>query len=187
MMALHPQRQNRLVFDYEPAKVRVVDNGHTIQVNVPSGSVLRLNDRDYMLGQFHFHEPSEHHLDGQAYPMEMHLVHRDQKGHLVVVAILIETGAPHQALAALWSMLPTKVGEQISEQTFNPQDLLPASTHHFTYHGSLTTPPCTEGVQWIILRDPITLAKEQIAKFVSVIGHNARPVQPLRGRKVLEE
>jgi carbonic anhydrase len=164
-----------------------LDNGHTIQVNVPPGSELHVNGRTYRLGQFHFHEPGEHHVDGQTYPMEIHLVHQDTKGHIVVLALLVETGSPNQSLAALWNMLPTTEGEQGSERTFNPRDLLPTGTHHFSYHGSLTTPPCTEGVQWIVLRDPVSMSARQVAQFVSIIGHNARPVQPLHGRRVHEE
>jgi carbonic anhydrase len=186
-MPRHETMQEQLVFHYQSASVHTLDNGHTIQVNVPPGSELRLNGRAYRLKQFHFHEPSEHHVDSRTYPMELHLVHQDVNGHVVVIAVLVETGSPNQPLAQLWTMLPTKVGEQGAEHAFNPRGLLPSSTHHFSYHGSLTTPPCTEGVQWIVLRDPITMSAEQIAQFLSVIGHNARGIQPLHGRKVSEE
>ncbi|MEK6801464.1 MAG: carbonic anhydrase family protein [Nitrospirota bacterium] len=183
----HAQTQERLIFHSQAASVRALDNGHTIQVNVPPGNELHVNGRTYRLGQFHFHEPSEHHVDGRTYPMEIHLVHQDRKGHVVVIAVLVEAGLPNQSLAELWTMLPMKVGELGSEHSFNPQDLMPASTHHFSYHGSLTTPPCTEGVQWIVLRDPIAMFAHQIAQFVSLIGHNARSIQPLHGRQIHEE
>jgi len=186
-MPRHETMQEQLVFHYQSASVHTLDNGHTIQVNVPPGSELRLNGRAYRLKQFHFHEPSEHHLDSRTYPMELHLVHQDVKGHVVVIAVLMETGSPNQPLAQLWTMLPTKAGEQGAEHAFNPRDLLPSSTHHFSYHGSLTTPPCTEGVQWIVLRDPITMSAQQVEQFVSVIGHNARQIQPLHGRQIREE
>jgi carbonic anhydrase len=186
-MPSHAQQQERLVFHYQSSLVRALDNGHTIQVNVPSGNELQLNGRTYSLSQFHFHDPSEHHVDGRTYPMEIHLVHQDRKGHVVVIGLLVETGSPNQSLEDLWAMLPMKAGELGSEHPFNPQDLIPHNSHHFTYHGSLTTPPCTEGVQWIVLRDPITMSTQQIAQFVSIIGQNARPVQLLHGRGVQEE
>jgi carbonic anhydrase len=186
-MARHTHQQERLALHYQSSTVRALDNGHTIQVNLPPGSELYLNGRAYHLGQFHFHDPSEHHVDGRTYPMEIHLVHQDKKGHIVVLAALIETGPANQSLAELWTMLPAKKGELGPERPFNPRDLLPPNTHHFSYHGSLTTPPCVEGVRWIVLRDPITMSAEQVAQFVAVIGHNARPVQPLHGRRIQEE
>jgi carbonic anhydrase len=186
-MPRHAQEQERLVFHYQSTGVRALDNGHTIQVNVPSGNDLFLNGRTYHLNQFHFHDPSEHRIDGRTYPMEIHLVHRDPKGHVVVIGVLVETGSPSESLEDLWGMLPTRADEQSSEHAFNPRTLLPSSSHHFSYHGSLTTPPCTEGVQWIVLRDPISMSAQQIAQFVSIIGKNARPVQPLHGRRVQEE
>ncbi len=185
-MPRHTQ-QERLILHYQSGLVRALDNGHTIQVNVPPGNELHLNGRTYRLGQFHFHEPSEHHVDGRTYPLEVHLVYQDPKGHVVVIGVLVEAGSPNQSLAELWTMLPMKAGELGSEHPFNPQDLIPPNTHHFSYHGSLTTPPCTEGVQWIVLRDPISMSVQQIAQFVSIIGHNARPVQPLHGRRIQEE
>lgn len=186
-MPRQAQQQERLVFHYQSGLVRALDNGHTIQVNVPPGNELHLDGRTYRLSQFHFHEPSEHHVDGRTYPMEIHSVYRASKGHVVVVSVLVEVGSPNKALAELWSMLPIKAGELGSEHPFNPQTLIPPNTHHFSYHGSLTTPPCTEGVQWIVLRDPISMSAQQIAQFVSVIGHNARPIQPLHGRRIQEE
>jgi carbonic anhydrase len=186
-MPRHAQQQERLVFQYQLGLVRALDNGHTIQVNVPPGNELHLNGRTYFLSQFHFHDPSEHHVDGRTYPMEIHLVHQDRKGHVVVIGVLVEPGSPNQSLSDIWAMLPMKAGERGSEHPFNPQDLIPFNSHHFSYHGSLTTPPCTEGVQWIVLRDPIAMSAQQLAQFVSVIGHNARPVQPLHGRGIQEE
>jgi carbonic anhydrase len=187
LMPRHAQQQERLVFHYQSTGVRALDNGHTIQVNVPPGNELHINGRTYYLSQFHFHDPSEHHVDGRTYPMEVHLVHKDQKGHVVVIGVFVERGSPNQSLADIWAMLPMRAGELGSEQPFNPQDLIPPNSHHFSYHGSLTTPPCTEGVQWIVLRDPILMSTQQIAQFVSIIGKNSRPVQPLHGRGVQEE
>ncbi len=186
-MPRHAQQQEQLVFHYQSTGVRALDNGHTIQVNVPPGNELHLNGRTYFLSQFHFHDPSEHHVDGRTYPMEIHLVHQDRKGHVVVIGVLVEAGTPNQSLAGLWTMLPMRAGELGSEYPLNPQELIPPNSRHFSYHGSLTTPPCTEGVQWIVLRDTISMSPEQIAQFISVVGHNARPIQPIHDRKVYEE
>ena len=186
-MPRHAQRQERFVFHYQSGLVRALDNGHTIQVNLPPGNELHFNGRTYDLSQFHFHDPSEHHVDGRTYPMEIHLVHQDRMGHVVVIGLLVETGSPNQSLADIWAMLPMRAGELSAEHPFNPQDLIPPDTHHFSYHGSLTTPPCTEGVHWIVLRDPISMSAQQVAQFISIIGRNARPVQLLHGRRVQEE
>ncbi len=186
-MPRHTKTQERLAFHYHPASIRAWDNGHTIQVNVPAGSELHLNGQTYRLRQFHFHDPSEHHVDGRAYPMEIHFVHQDSRGHIAVIGVLVEAGPSNQSLTNLWSMLPAKAGEQGPERSFDPRSLLPADHHHFSYHGSLTTPPCTEGVQWIVLRDPIAISPEQLAQFVAVIGQNARPIQPLHDRRIREE
>jgi carbonic anhydrase len=183
----HSRHQERLVFHYRSGFVRALDNGHTIQVNLPPGNELYLNGRTYFLSQLHFHDPSEHHVDGQIYQMEIHLVHQDRKGHVAVIGVLVEAGLPNQSLSNIWAMLPMKAGELGAEHPFNPQDLIPPNSHHFSYHGSLTTPPCTEGVQWIVLRDPISMSAQQIAQFISVVGHNARPSQPIHDRKIQEE
>lgn len=124
-MPRHAEQQERLVFHYQSGLVRAMDNGHTIHVSVPPGNALHLNGRTYFLSQFHFHDPSEHHVDGRTYPMEIHLVHQDWKGHVVVIGVFVETGSPNQSLAELWTMLPMKAGERGSERPFNPQDLIP--------------------------------------------------------------
>ena len=186
-MPRHAETQEPLVLHYHTGSVRALDNGHTIQVNVPPGNELHLNGRTYRLGQFHFHEPSEHHVDGRTYPMEIHFVHQDERGHLVVIGVMVEAGSEHTMLATLWQHRPIHLNVQGPGVALNLRDLLPARTHHYSYHGSLTTPPCTEGVQWIVLRDPIAMSAQQIEQFVSVIGHNARPIQPLHGRRIREE
>jgi carbonic anhydrase len=186
-MSRHARAQEQLTRMYLPTSGQVLHNGHTIQINVQAGGGVLLNGRPYVLRQFHFHDPSEHHVDGKSYPMELHLVHDDARGHVLVIGVLLDVGADNEELAAIWTRLPGTAGEKSSVPMLNVSALLPATTHHFSYHGSLTTPPCTEGVQWIVLRDHLTLSKEQMQKFVSLVGHNARPVQPLHGRKVIEE
>ena len=184
-MPRHARTQEQLARMYLPASGQVLHTGHTIQVNVQAGGGVFLNGRPYVLRQFHFHEPSEHHVDGRTYPMELHLVHDDARGHILVIGVLLDVGADNQALETIWKQLPGTVGERVAIPDLNVSALLPANTHHFSYHGSLTTPPCTEGVQWVVLREHLTVSKEQIRKFISLVGHNARPVQPLHGRRVI--
>ncbi len=185
-MPRHAQRQEQLTLHYQPSRAQILNTGHTIQVNLQPGNVLHLNGRAYRLRQFHFHEPSEHHVAGVTYSMELHLVHQDARGHVAVVAVLMTLGTQHLALAEVWERFPTQVGSVAIATVVNVKDLLPNSLYHYSYHGSLTTPPCTEGVQWIVLGEPIYLSSDQIQQFVSIIGHNARSTQPLHGRKVEE-
>lgn len=174
-------------FRYATSRVFQVNNGHTIQVSHASGCSIGLGDEAYLLRQFHFHAPSEHHIRGTAFPMEMHLVHQDAKGRVVVVAVPMKTGAKTPALRALWDWLPDQIGKKVSL----PLDLdigvlLPKNPHYFSYSGSLTTPPCTEGVRWIVLQEPIEISEEDVSRFVAIIGYNARPVQPLGGREIYD-
>ena len=194
-MPQHGESQEDLTFHYQPTPLRVRNNGHTIQVNYQGGSYLRLNGQSYKLRQFHFHDPSEHHIDGKIYPMEMHLVHQDDGGHTLVVGILLAFGKENQVFARAGDLLEeqtghrlsSKVGEVSIDAPINVMDLLPSNTHHFSYHGSLTTPPCSEGVQWIVLKTPIEISKIQSERFITTIGPNARPIQPLGEREILED
>ncbi|NKB80533.1 MAG: hypothetical protein GKS05_01285 [Nitrospirales bacterium] len=186
--------QENLEFHYKPTPLIIRNNGHTIQVNYQKGSFFRLNGRSYKLRQFHFHDPSEHHIDGKAYPMEMHLVHQDEKGHIVVIGVLLTFGKENPAFARVGDWLQAHIGHRFPAQgqevstdlTFDLMDVLPDTIHHFSYHGSLTTPPCSEGVQWVILKVPMKISKKQADRFITTIGQNARPIQPLNYRDVQE-
>ena len=163
----------------------LLDNGHTIQVTDTGGTRLTLDGVRYELLQFHFHDPSEHTIGGRSYPMELHLVHTSADGRLAVVGVLIEQGAENVALAPLFRTLPAKAGEQKElKLAIDLAQVLPSDHGAFRYAGSLTTPPCSEGVQWVVLERPITLSREQIAAFTAIIGDEHRPVQPLNGRTV---
>ncbi len=164
----------------------LVDNGHTIQVKVEEGSTLTLNDKVYTLKQFHFHTPSEHTLDGKNLPMEMHMVHQDSAGGFAVVSILFEEGKPNANIAKLVANLPAAKGDTVSvaNERLDLEMHLPATEKAFHYVGSLTTPPCSEQVQWLVLQDRITASPDQIAAFASRIGPNNRPVQALHTRQV---
>jgi carbonic anhydrase len=166
--------------------VDALDNGHTIQVSMDVDDTLTLNGQDFELLQYHFHAPSEHTVDGRHFPMEMHFVHESSTSQLVVIAVLIEVGAHNTAFDVLWQNLPDTPGERVHLEgvEVDVDDLLPGDLRSWRYLGSLTTPPCTEGVQWIVLQTPITLDKGQIDAFRAIFPHNNRPVQPLHGRNV---
>ena len=166
--------------------VDVIDNGHTIQVNYDEGSTLQIGEASYELKQYHFHSPSEHTIEGQHLPMEMHLVHQSTEGELAVLGVLIEEGDHNPAFEPVWANLPDEVGEEVHHQhvAVNVDDLLPADHKTVRYQGSLTTPPCSEGVSWFVAAESIELSADQIAAFTSIFQGNNRPVQPLNDRTV---
>ena len=167
-----------LEFNYQPCPIDVVNNGHTIQANPEAENLLVANDHTYHLKQFHFHEPSEHRLDGIIYPMEMHLVHADSFGKLAVIAVFIKEGPESTPLQKIWEALPEHPQEHV-----HPKDrcdiphLLPEEKTVYHYSGSLTTPPCTEGVEWFVIEQPISISKSQINKFRKLYHGNSRPIQ----------
>lgn len=176
-----------LVFHYGTAAPTIWNNGHTVQVNLPAGHTLEVGEQRYELLQFHFHTPSEERIHGQAAPMVAHFVHRNAAGELGVVAVLMRAGASNASLRAVFQHLPHP-GEHITvdDLSLDLTALLPQSLGYYDFTGSLTTPPCSEGVHWMVLKEPVTLSSGQLATFRKLIGHNARPVQPLHGREVLE-
>ncbi len=166
--------------------VDVIDNGHTIQINYDEGSTLQIGEASYELKQYHFHSPSEHTIEGQHLPMEMHLVHQSTEGELAVLGVFIEEGDHNPAFEPVWANLPDEVGEEVHHQhvAVNVDDLLPADHKTVRYQGSLTTPPCSEGVSWFVAVESIELSADQIAAFTSIFQGNNRPVQPLNDRTV---
>jgi carbonic anhydrase len=177
-----------LMFDYKATTLNILDNGHTIQVNFAPGSTLSVGEKTYTLKQFHFHHPSEEHVNGRGFPLVAHLVHQDSAGHLAVVAILFEEGAANALINSLWSHIPANKGkaEDVPSVSVQALDLLPVERSYFTYMGSLTTPPCSEGVIWYVLKKHPTVSAQQIATFSRIYPMNARPIQPRNGRSVLE-
>lgn len=167
--------------------LNIQNNGHTIQVDYDKGSTLVIDDKQYDLAQFHFHAPSEHKFNGQAFPMELHLVHKASDGNLAVIGIMMQEGAENPFLAKFWDKMPSKVEKDSYNITINVKDTYPSNAAYYTYQGSLTTPPCSEGVRWVVLKNPVTVSKAQVDKFISIIGDNARPVQSLNGRDVGEK
>jgi carbonic anhydrase len=175
-----------LTFEYRTRATEILHNGHTIQVPVPSGDTVTLQGRKYELKQFHFHAPSEHHIAGRPYPLEVHLVHADSSGALLVVGVLFEEGSASPALGHLWTHMPPVAGESHPlVAPLLPGLLLPKQQDSYRFAGSLTTPPCTEGVQWVVLREPLTASAGQLELVAGALGEaNNRPVQPLHDRVV---
>jgi carbonic anhydrase len=176
-----------VLFNYKPSYFRIIDNGHTIQASVGAGLTMSVMGRRYELQQLHFHRPSEERVDGRTFDMDVHLVHKDLDGHLAVVAVQLEHGPAHPLIQTLWNNLPLEKNESFAPNiTINPVELLPAERGYFTYMGSLTTPPCSEGVLWIVMKQPVTLSDEQLAVFTRFYRNNARPIQN-SGERIIKE
>ncbi len=180
----------KLEFEYYSTNINEINNGHSIQQNMAPGSFLRVPERNLNLElkQFHFHSPSEHTIDGKSFAMEIHFVHADKDGGLAVVGVLIDEGEEHPVLNKLWAFMPENPGETSQEPIgIEETDLLPPTREYYAYSGSLTTPPCTEGVKWIVLKTPVQASAEQIATFKERVGPATnRPVQPLNARMILD-
>jgi len=174
-------------FDYKPSAFRVVDNGHTAQVNVAAGNSIEVMGRRYELVQFHFHRPSEERIDGKQFDMVVHLVHKDLEGRLAVVAVLLERGSAQAVVQSVWNNLPLEKGDEVAARSpLNLNELLPTERRYFTYMGSLTTPPCSEGVLWMVMKQPVSVSAEQIGIFARLYPMNARPIQSAAGRLIKE-
>jgi carbonic anhydrase len=172
-------------FDYKPSNFGVIDNGHTVQVNVAPGNAIEVMGRRYELQQFHFHRPSEERINGRQFEMNAHLVHKDANGRLAVVAVLLERGAAQPLLQTVWNNLPLEKHEEAAARAqIDLNQLLPTDRRYYTYMGSLTTPPCSENVLWMVLKQPVQISPEQLRLFSHLFPLNARPVQPLNGRVV---
>lgn len=172
-----------ILFDYAESNVNILNNGHTIQVNYDEGSSINVGEHVYNLRQFHFHSPSEHAVDGVLYPLEMHLVHADADGNLAVVGVLVSEGEENPAFTPVWADVPAEeIEAQATGMVVNAADFLPAEQVFYRYNGSLTTPPCSEGVLWSVMATPIEMSAEQIAAFTTIFEGNNRPLQPLNDR-----
>ena len=171
-------------FRYDPVPLKIKNNGHTIQVNYAAGSSAMIDGDVYDLLQFHFHTPSEHKKGGQSYPMELHLVHRNGAGQLAVVGVFMKEGHFNPTIQKIWDRMPQHEGEVEVEDAVDADAVLPRDHEFFRYAGSLTTPPCSEGVKWSVMKYPIEVSSAQIAQFKALFPLNARPTQPLNGRPV---
>lgn len=197
-------------FDYLQGATEVVNNGHTIQLNYQKGSHIKVDGQSFGLLQVHFHAPSENHINGQSYPLEAHFVHANEAGELAVIAVMYEQGIPNQGLKIeldktqgktirataspektlkqIWSVMPTESGEKHAlAEMINLATILPKNKDHYRFNGSLTTPPCSEGVRWLVMKNAVTVSKQQIESFSNVLDEpNNRPVQAINSRQILE-
>ena len=177
----------QISFDYHPSSFNVVDNGHTVQVGVSGGNYITVQNRMFELQQFHFHRPSEERINGKAFEMVVHLVHRDAEGRLAVLALLLERGAPQATIQTVWNNLPLEKFETMQPTILlDPAEMLPARRDYYTYMGSMTEPPCSEGVLWMVMKQPVQASPAQMALFSRLYPLNARPIQPGNGRIIKE-
>lgn len=174
-------------FEYTSEATEMVNNGRTIHVNFAAGSRIRLSGREFMLTEAHFRTPSEHWVDGKPFAMEAQLMHRDAEGNQAVIALLYEGGAANGAIGPLWVKLPDEAGERVPlTPGLKAEDLLPNDRDYYRYNGSLTTPPCSEGVWWLVLKQPLSASPWQVATYAELMHHNNRRPQPLNARPVLK-
>ena len=197
-------------FSYQVGGDEIINNGHTIQINYEQGSRIELDGQLFNLLQVHFHAPSENHINGQSYPLEAHFVHASKDGDLAVVAVMYEEGTPKtmlkvhtdefrdkvvvavmspqdKTLEELWKVMPILSGDKhILNNRVNVDKLLPKHRDYYRFNGSLTTPPCSEGVRWLVMKEVVTISKKQINAFKAVLHEpNNRPIQVINARPIL--
>ena len=176
-------------FNYRNVTLSVENNGHTIKVDYPEGSSIQIDGKTFNLLQFHFHTPSENQIEGRSFPMEAHLVHSDKDGSLAVVAVMFEKGGANPVISAIWDHMPQKAEEKVADSsvTIDVNKMMPVKRDYYRFNGSLTTPPCTEGVRWLVLKNSVPASAEQFGKYGKTMhGDTNRPVQPVNARPVLK-
>ena len=178
-----------IYFNYAATPTAVTNNGHTLQVNVFEGSTIMVDGKEFPLVQFHFHTPSEYQIDGKSYPLEIHFVHKNPQGVLAVIGVMVTEGAANSELENIFAAAPREAGrtQQMPDAFTDIRKLLPASATYYRLMGSLTTPPCSEGVHWHVMTTPIEASKAQIDKFRTYYAMNARPLQPANNRLVVRD
>jgi carbonic anhydrase len=180
-----------LRFEYKSGPLEIINNGFTaVRVNYApgNGNFLIVGDQRYELRQFHFHHPSEESIQGKPFDMVAHLMHESSDGKIAGVAVFLQAGSANSVVRQLWEHMPHTPGKEevIAGVEVNPTGLLPRDTSYYMYMGSLTAPPCTEGVTWVVLKTPVDISAEQIGAFAALYPHDVRPPQPLYGRIVQE-
>jgi carbonic anhydrase len=177
-----------ITFNYKAGSSEILNNGHTVQINAVPGSSVSIDGIQFDLKQFHFHAPSENLIKGKSYPLEAHLVHADNNGNLAVIAVMFTEGEKNEGLKKAWAQMPQEAGSKVALTSgISPQEILPSHRKYYRFNGSLTTPPCSEGVRWLVMKHTISASKEQIEKFAHVMHHpNNRPVQQVNARPVLK-
>jgi carbonic anhydrase len=177
----------QISFDYHPSSFSEINNGHTVDVTVGSGNFITVGNETYELQGFHFHRPSEEKINGKGTEMVIHLVHRSAEGKIAIIAVLLERGEPHPLMQTVWDNLPLEKNQAVAPSiVIDPSEALPARREYLTYMGSLSEPPCTEGVLWMVFKQPRQASPAQMALFSRLYPLNARPVQSSGGRMVKE-
>lgn len=176
--------ESELEIRWQAGDAEVIDNGHSIVVNVAEGSAISLEGREFALLQFHFHHPSEHTVDGSAAPIDIHFVHAAAEGDLAVIGVFLEAGEADPTIQSIWDAIPSAGEAPGALAAFDPNALLPEGGSHYRYPGSLTTPGCSEIVSWVVMADSIAVSQEQVDAFAAIYPMNARPVQPLNERTI---
>lgn len=176
-----------LELDYATRAIELVNNGHTAQVNVEPGNFLRVGGESFELLQFHIHVPSEHRINGKSFLLEVHYVHRNERGELAVIAVLHDPGEDHPKLSKYIGIIPAEVGKPVTfDISLKEMPIMEFNKDYYRYNGSLTTPPCTEGVRWFVLKNTRTVSVERRNIFNGLIGDDARGPQPVNARPVLQ-
>lgn len=174
--------------NYQPSNGVVVNNGHTIQVDVSGDNSITVRGSTYKLLQFHFHHPSEERINYKTYSMVAHLVHQNREGQLAVVGVLLDPGLANSLINKVWTYMPLDSGDSVRMPLglVDLNELLPKDQRYYQFMGSLTTPPCTEGVLWMVLKQPVTLSRDQLKLFGQLFPNNARPEQSVNARAIRE-
>ncbi len=178
-----------IFFDYKPTNLEIVNNGHTIQINVSNGSMALIGGKEYKLLQFHFHAPSEHTVDSKSYPMEAHLVHKAEDGELAVIGVFMDLKEHSEFFETIFANMPKEANKTFKSDSLkiDVTDILPNDRKFYHYIGSLTTPPCTQIVEWYVMKTPVYMSQKQFKSFEAIYKNNARPIQPLFERAVIEQ
>ncbi len=183
----HSGLDDEIIFKYVTPAVEVVNNGHTVQLNVENGSSIKVDGEVFLLKQFHFHTPSENQINGKNFPLEVHFVHVSKKNHLAVVSVMFEEGVDNPVLRDIWDKMPHRAGKKgviyLDKDEIN--SLLPKNKSHYKFTGSLTTPPCSENVKWMVMKNYSTISGPETREFLHTMHHeNNRPVQEINGRVI---
>jgi carbonic anhydrase len=175
-------------FHYQPSTIRLINNGHTIQANIKTENYIEVKGAKYDLVQFHFHSLSEHTINCEHFPIEAHFVHKSVTGELAVIGVFIEDGSENNIYKMIWNNLPKNKDDEIDlSGTINIADMFPAKKETYRYSGSLTTPPCSEGVSWFVMKEPVQMSTAQIDAFKEIYNNNYRPILPANAREVLAD
>ena len=181
-------RLEKLHSSYSKTPLQIINNKHTILLKYHPGSFIDWGKEKFEIIQFHFHHPSEHQVEGKSFPMEIHLVHKTQDHEYVIIAVFVKIGKHNPKIQKIWDRIPAEVDKEYiyENELLTAQDFLPSHKEYFHYNGSLTTPPCTENVTWLILEEPIEISETQVKYFQKFIDHNARPIQKLHHRVIVK-